>query len=319
MLQPHDDDHPMELRQLRYFTILAQELHFGRAAQRLAISQPPLSVAIKQLEEELGAQLFERNSKEVRITPAGEHLLPRALQLLEQSQQLAGEVQGVAKGQFGHLRIGFVASSIYRGLPQALLEMQAKLPQVQLEISELNTSEQVTAVSAGRLDLGLIHGQPLPSNLSSRELQREPFVCCMSNQHRLAKQSTLELGQLEGETLLLFSRQASPAYHEQILGLLRNAKVEPQHVHEVRHWLTVVALASKGIGVALVPAAMQRTKLPGTVFLPLAGKHPASTTLAIWRKAPANPVKRLFLQCLGNALRTMEEAESKSPAAWPPP
>jgi len=169
----------MELRLLRYFITLAQELHFGRAAQRLAISQPPLSVAIKQLEEQLGTQLFERSSKAVRLTPAGEHLLPRAQQLLDQSQQLLSEVRGVANGQVGQLRVGFVASSIYRGLPQALLEMQAKLPQVQLEITELNTSEQVTAVSSGRLDVGLIHGHPLPSNLQSRELNKEPFLCCM--------------------------------------------------------------------------------------------------------------------------------------------
>ncbi|THU05035.1 LysR family transcriptional regulator [Lampropedia puyangensis] len=298
----------MDLRLLRYFIALAEEVHFGRAAQRLAISQPPLSVAIRQLEQALNAQLFMRSSKEVRLTPAGEHLLPRARQLLEDSRQLAAQVHNVAIGQGGHLRVGFVASSIYRGLPQAILRFQASLPKVQLDITELNTSEQVTAVSAGRLDMGLIHASPLPSNLQSCVLEKESFVCCLPVTHSLSQHPSIDLANLAGEQLILFSRQASPAYHEQVLGLLRGSGVEPAHVHEVRHWLTVVALVSRGIGVALVPHAMSRTRLPGTVFRPLVGRHPLSTSLAIWRKGPPNALIASFTHALQAELGHLSES-----------
>ncbi|RMX04284.1 LysR family transcriptional regulator [Corticibacter populi] len=305
----------MELRHLRYFIALAEELHFGRAAQRLAISQPPLSVAIRQLEEDMGARLFERNSKEVRLTAAGEHLLPRAHQLLADTKEIAAEVRGVAQGQGGHLRVGFVASSIYRGLPQALQQFQRQHPQVRLDITELNTSEQVTAISAGRLDFGLVHGSHLPGNLHSSLLVKEPFLCCLPAGHPLARQDPIDLRSLEGERLILFSRSASPLYHEQVLGLLRSAGVEPEHLHEVRHWLTVVALVSRGLGVALVPYAMRRTRLPGTVFLPLAGRHPPSATLAIWRKGPANPLIEVLLDAIRSALQQLEAPAQELPLA----
>lgn len=299
----------MELRHLRYFIALAEELHFGRAAQRLAISQPPLSVAIRQLEDQIGARLFERSSKEVRLTTAGAHLLPRARLLLEESRQMTADVRGVARGQAGHLRVGFVASSIYRGLPQAILDFQKRLPQVRLDITELNSSEQVTAVSAGRLDLGVIHESHLPGNLSSVVLGKEPFLCCLPAEHPLAARQRIDLKSLEGERLVLFSRSASPAYHEQVLGLCRGAGFEPEHLHEVRHWLTVVALVSRGVGVALVPYAMHRTRLPQARFLPLEGRHPPSTSLAIWRKGPDNPLIDRLVDSLRNALADITRRE----------
>lgn len=309
----------MELRHLRYFIALAEELHFGRAAQRLAISQPPLSVAIRQLEEQLGARLFERSSKEVRLTTAGAHLLPRARTLLEESRQMAADVRGVALGQAGRLRMGFVASSIYRGLPQAILDFQQRLPQVRLDITELNTSEQVTAVSADRLDFGLIHESHLPGNLTSTTLGKEPFLCCLPASHPLAARPSIDLRWLEGEQLVLFSRNASPLYHEQVLGLCRSAGFEPDHLHEVRHWLTVVALVSRGVGVALVPYAMRRTRLPHTRFLPLKGRHPPSTTLAIWRHGPAQPLIQALLDALRQALARIAADEAARHASDPAP
>ena len=138
----------MELRLLHYFVTLAEELHFGRAAQRLFISQPPLSVAIRQLEDELRAQLFERSSKGVRLTAAGEHLLERARQLLALSRQAAQETQDVAQGTRGHLRLGFVGSSLYRGLPQALALLQQSHPQVRVDLLEANNRYQQEASEA---------------------------------------------------------------------------------------------------------------------------------------------------------------------------
>src|SRR5262245_28708444 len=133
----------MELRHLRYFVVLSEELHFGRAARRLSISQPPLSVAIQQLESAVGAQLFERNSKEVRLTPAGQALQASARQLLRQAQEAALEARDVAQGLAGRLRIGFVGAMLYRGLPQALGHFQQQFPAVRVTLSELNSREQI--------------------------------------------------------------------------------------------------------------------------------------------------------------------------------
>jgi DNA-binding transcriptional LysR family regulator len=141
----------MELRQLRYFLVLAEELHFSRAAQRLAISQPPLSVAIRQLEEELGTQLFERTSKEVRLTAAGKHLRGQAQDIMEQAQRVRQDMRAIAEGMQGSIRLGFVGSAIYRGLPEALESFRSQHPKVRIDMLELNSAEQIAALQQERL------------------------------------------------------------------------------------------------------------------------------------------------------------------------
>src|SRR5256885_186761 len=160
----------MELRQLRYFLVLAEELHFSRAAQRLSISQPPLSVAIRQLEEELGAQLFERTSKEVRLTAAGKHLRVQAQDIMEQAQRVRQDMRAIADGVQGRIRLGFVGSAIYRGLPEALESFRARHPLVRIDMLELNSAEQIAGLQQERLDLGLLHAtRPAPGLQRSEE------------------------------------------------------------------------------------------------------------------------------------------------------
>ncbi|WP_295550693.1 LysR family transcriptional regulator [uncultured Pseudacidovorax sp.] len=276
----------MDLRQLRYFAVLAEELHFGRAAQRLAISQPPLSVAIRQLEARLGARLFERTSKAVRLTPAGLALQASAARLLAQAAEAAQEVRDVAEGSAGRLRVGFVGAMLYRGLPQALRRFQAAHPRVKLSLTELNSAEQTARLQHDQLDLGFIHTSRIPDELAQRLLVREPFVCCLPSGHALARRREVALPALREQTLVLFSREASPDYHERILDLCVAAGFVPQVRHEVRHWLAVLALVAEGLGVGLVPAAMQRAGLRGVVFRPLADASGQSEAHAIWRRGP---------------------------------
>ena len=292
----------MELRHLRYFVVLAEELHFGRAARRLAISQPPLSVAIRQLEDSVGARLFERNSKEVRMTPAGLALENSARLLLRQAEEAALEARDVSLGLAGRLRIGFVGAMLYRGLPQALRRFQQKHPAVRVTLAELNSGEQIAELLHDRLDLGFVHTSRMPAELQHELLLSEPFVACLPTEHRLARRRSLAPQHLRGEPFVLFSRSASPDYHERILSICADAGFRPEVRHEVRHWLSVVSLVSQGMGVALVPDAMRHAALRGAVFRPLESEAARSDAYGVWREGPANPVVQGFMQALRSAV-----------------
>lgn len=292
----------MELRHLRYFSVLADELHFGRAAQRLAISQPPLSVAIRQLEESVGARLFERNSKEVRLTPAGQALRESTRKLLRQAEEMALEARDVASGSAGRLRIGFVGAMLYRGLPQALRTFQARHPGVRISLAELNTGEQVAELLRDQLDLGFVHTHRIPQGLEQRLLLSEPFVCCLPEDHALAGQGVLSPGDLRDAPFVLFSRSASPHYHERVLSICSSAGFLPEVRHEARHWLAVVSLVSQGLGVALVPESMRRSALQGAVFRPLDREVARSETYGVWRPGPNNLLVERLLEALAGVL-----------------
>lgn len=291
----------MELRHLRYFSVLADELHFGRAAQRLAISQPPLSVAIRQLEEAVGARLFDRNSKEVRLTGAGQALRASARRLLRQAEEAALEAREVAAGSAGRLRIGFVGAMLYRGLPQALRAFQASHPAVRTSLTELNSAEQITDLLHDRLDLGFMHTARLPAELQTRLLLGEPFVACVPEGHALARAKRLAPAALQGEAFVMFSRAASPDYHERILAICAQAGFLPEVRHEVRHWLAVVSMVGQGLGVGLVPQAMQRCGMPGVVFRPLQGVAAESEAYGVWRAQTNNVLVAALLDAMGPA------------------
>ena len=292
----------MELRHLRYFSVLAEELHFGRAARRLSISQPPLSVAIRQLEESVGARLFERNSKEVRLTHAGEALRISARRLLQQAQEAATEARDVATGSAGRLRIGFVGAMLYRGLPQALRTFQARHPAVRITLNELNSGVQIAELMHDRLDLGFVHTRRMPSELQHRLLLSEPFVCCLPSGHALARKRVLAPADLRDQPFVLFSREASPDYHERILSICADAGFHPEVRHEVRHWLAVVSLVSQGMGVALVPQAMRHSALRGAVFRPLDRAVVQSEAYGVWRAGLPNVLVERLLQGVAESL-----------------
>ena len=304
----------MELRLLNYFATLADELHFSRAAKRLSISQPPLSVAIKQLEEQIGAQLFERTSKGVRLTPAGEHLLPRARQLLALAQQAAQETRDIGQGVRGHLRMGFVGSALYRGVPQALAAFQQQHPLVRVDMLELNSAEQLQGLQQARLDLGLVHSVKLPEGIEGELLMEEAFIACLPQGHPLAQRSAIDLAALQPERLILFSSEVSPVYHQRIYQMCMAHGFAPEIRHEVRHWLSVLSLVSLGQGVAIVPAALQRVGMPQLVFKPLLGEQTQSELLALWRSQPHNPLVAHLLECLQQAVGAMAQQSSRESA-----
>jgi DNA-binding transcriptional LysR family regulator len=286
----------VEFRHLRYFLALSEELHFGRAARRLSMSQPPLSLNIRQLEESVGARLFHRNSKEVRLTAAGRAFVPRARALLEQAGEAARHAREVDRGFEGRLRLGLVSSMIYRGLPRMLQAFQAQHPQTQVVLREMNSQDQVIELAHGQLDAGFVHTQRVPREMSRLLFASEPFLCCLPADHALARVRKLALSRLQGEPFVMFSRPASPDYYERVLAICSEAGFYPDVRHEVRHWLSVVSLVAQGMGVALVPAALKRSGIPGAVFVQVADTAARSEVFCVWRTDDDAPALQGLLE-----------------------
>jgi DNA-binding transcriptional LysR family regulator len=273
----------MEFRHLRCFAVLAQELHFGRAAQRLAMTQPPLSMAIQQLEASVGARLFERNSRGVALTAAGQALLPRAQALLAQATQAAREAREAAQGLAGQLEIGFAGTVLYRGLPQVMDVFRAAHPGLRLVLRELSSSEQLVDLVHDRLDLGFVHTSRVPAGFSQILVSSQPFMACLPAGHALAGEAVLTLERLRHEPWAIVMRAVSPDYHDRILVACADAGFEPAPAFALRHWLSVVSVIAQGLAVGLVPAALQQAGLPGVVFVPLARPLAPYDTHCLWR------------------------------------
>jgi DNA-binding transcriptional LysR family regulator len=299
----------MEFRHLRCFTVLAEELHFGRAAQRLAMTQPPLSLNIQQLEADVGARLFERNSRGVALTAAGLAFLPRAQALLEQAALAAREARDVGQGLAGQLQIGFAGTVLYRGLPQVLRDFSVAHPKLRLALRELSSSEQLVELVHDRLDLGFVHTTRVPAGFSQILVSSQPFMACLPAGHPMARKRQLPLQALKDEPFAIVMRAVSPDYHDRILAACADAGFEPALAFELRHWLSVVSVIARGLGVGLVPAALQQAGLPGVVFRPLVQPLAPYDTHCLWRTGRDQSALGAFLA----AVRTLAQTGQHPP------
>ncbi|KWC53238.1 LysR family transcriptional regulator [Burkholderia ubonensis] len=288
----------MELKQLRYFVAVAEELHFGRAAKRLFISQPALSFDIRKFEDALGVQLFARTSKSVALTNAGEVLLGEARRLLLQAAEAERLTVRSAFGYAGRLRVGFVHSMLYRGLPDAVRRFEVDHPGVEIVLSEMNTQAQVQAIQRGQIDLGYAHWGHFPPEVDSTPIHAEPFVCCLPAGHPLARRRQVALAALADEPFILFPRDAAPHYHDLIIAQCVNAGFSPLIRHEARLWQTILSMIEFGMGVALVPRVLQQVKSDRLAFRPLKDAPLESRTLELKRSGSAEPVALRFAEYL---------------------
>ena len=301
----------MDLRQLRYFVAVAEELHFGRAARRLAITQPPLSFNIAKLEESLGFELLRRSTREVALTPAGQVMYQEALNILastKKAQALAGRI---ARGESGTIHVGFVGSALLTRLTKVTRAFGVARPDVQVIVHELNSFEQVDALQHRQIDLGIIHPRALPGGIASRVLDRQGFVCALPADHPLAVHAEIGLHELQSEDFVLFSRSFSPEYYDKIVAMCVRAGFTPNIRHEVRHMLSIAALVARKFGVSLVPASLQTVALPNLSFRPLARPEQPSELRGIWREGDPSALVYSLLE----ALIPREEAL----ACWIPP
>lgn len=274
----------MNLRQVKYFVAVAEELHFGRAALRLHISQPPLSMNIRQLEDSLGVELLSRTNKSVRLTSAGAAFYEESLRLLRQADEMQRVAERVAKGQTGSLRVGFTSSMLFRGLEDIVDHYRRRYPGVAISLKEMNSSEQLNALIREQIDAGFVHNYQANDDISARLFLAERFICSLPSRHPLAATPIVPVQKLRYEPFLLFPHALSPHYHDQIVAICVNAGFSPEVLYEVRSWLTIVELVSQSMGIALVPASMQKIRNPGIVFRPIDDSSILSETHCVWRK-----------------------------------
>ena len=286
----------MEFRHLRYFLALADELHFGRAAQRLSITQPPLSLNIQQLEASVGARLFDRSSKGVRLTAAGTAFRDAARSLLAQAEEARLLTREIDAGAAGRLRVGFVGSVLFHGLRPWLDAYARHCPRIDVALSELNSQDQIDALLRDQLDVGFIHTRHVPDGLRTAFVRAEPFLCCVDARHPLAASERVALAQLRDEPFVLFSRQGSPDYYARIIEMCTAHGLRPRVRHEVRHWLSVVSLVGQGFGVSVVPAALERAGVAGAVFRPFVETTLQSEVHCAWKATHDHPARDRFLE-----------------------
>lgn len=273
---------------MRHFIALAEELHFGRAARRCHISQPPFSVSIRQLEDSLGFPLVLRSTHEVRLTAAGAAFYQEAIKVVSQFDRAHVTAQRVHRGLEGSLDVGFFASMLYRGLDEAVAIFKQEHPDVALRLIELSTSDQVPALLRHRIHYGFVHSASLPDTVLSEELLREPFVLCVPAGHRAAKQKRVELSGYAEEPFVLFSRAFSPTYYDQVVSICVAAGFHPEIHHEARHWLTVLALVSKGMGITLVPRSLTTFQLKTLAFVEIGDSPVRSFVRGAWLASEAD-------------------------------
>lgn len=273
----------IELRHLRYFIAVAEELHFGRAAQRLHISQPPLSQQILQLEQALDAQLFTRTNRSVQLTPAGQSFLQDARAVLLQVEQAAGRAARIHHGQQGELRIGFTSSAPFTGLvSDALYHYRQSWPEVHIQMQEYNTRQQLAPLHEGRLDLGVMRNTPLPEDLQHRLLLREPLCAVVHHAHPLAQTTSISIRALASEPFVFFDAQGGTALYGEILALLHRYQIKPYITQEVGEAMTILGLVATGLGVSILPASFARARLAEVAWIPLQESDAISEVWLVW-------------------------------------
>ena len=293
----------IELRQLRHFVAVAEEMHFGRAAQRLHMTQPPLSQSIQALEALLGTPLFARTSRSVTLTPAGAALLPHARQLLQDVQALPDLARRAAAGESGRLALAFVSTADYSVLPPFLRQFRAAYPQVQIELREATSDLQLEDLAQGAIDVGLLI-PPLPDRMKDElaymPVLSEPLVLAApAAAPALRAEGALPLEAVADMPLIIFPRRIAPAFHDAILGCYREADLVPRIGQEAIQMQTIVGLVSAGMGIALVPQSVSNLKRPGVEYRPLAGNNALIETGLAWRRDNPSPVLHAFLELLG--------------------
>ena len=294
----------IELRQLRYFVTVAEELHFGRAATRLHMTQPPLSQAIQGLEALLGAALFLRNRRGVALSPAGAALLPEARRMLGEAAGLADLVQRAAAGASGRLALAFVTSADYSVLPPFLRVYRAAFPSVEITLQEATSDVQLDDLLHARIDCGFLI-PPLPekarAELDYLKVLDEPLILAApSGLAALQPAGPVRLQDLPALPLIIFPRKIAPALHDAILSCFAAAGVTPVIGQEAIQMQTIVGLVSAGMGLALVPQSVSNLMRPGVEYRALATPTPLVETGLAWRRDNASPVLHGFLELLRN-------------------
>ena len=292
----------VEIRHLRYFVAVAEELHFGRAASRLHVSQSPLSQQIIQLERELGVELLERTKRRVELTAAGEVYLEEARRVLVSHRRAEEAARRAARGEMGKLILGFAGSAADGVLPSLLKVSRERLPDLGVELrGEMLSSELVRALDEDEIQIAiLLRNSTENPELGVTVVRQEPFVVALPVEHPLARCRLLDLRDLSTERFILFPRRRGAVLHDAVINACHNAGFSPTVVQEATELPTQVSLVASGMGVALVPASMRRLRYAGVIYRSLRGRPPAPDTAVAWRRGTQSPMVKAFLQVVGD-------------------
>ena len=280
-------------RQLRYFLAVAEELHFGRAAERAGIAQPPLTQQIQKLESLLGCKLFVRGRK-TRLTAAGAALAADATRLLEQAEQAFDSARRAARGEVGQLRVGVPPSVMLTGLPAAIRRYRERYPAVSFLLREMATSVIEEALRRREIDLGFLRESKPGTPLKSALFLTERLVAVLPAAHPLASRSTLALRQLKSESFVLFPARLGPAFHDVLTGACVRAGFAPRIVQEATQWQTVISFVEAGMGVSLAPECITKFRRAGVTYRVLA--HAVTNVYASWYEGEISPAVDQFLK-----------------------
>jgi DNA-binding transcriptional LysR family regulator len=281
------------LRQLSYFVTLAEEQHFGRAAERSGIAQPPLTQQIQRLERQLGCQLLIRGRR-TQLTAAGAALAPDARRLLRQAEQIVENARRIARGETGQLRIGVPPSVMLTRLPEAIRRYRHLYPSVDFTLRELATSAIEQALRAGEIDLGFLREtQPEPPLQFSLFLS-EPLVAILPVKHTLARTRNVALKRLHSDPFVFFPKRLGPAFHDRLIQACIDAGFTPNIAQEATQWQTVVSFVEAGMGVSIAPQSVSKFRVAGIVYRPLVRLQ--TSVYASWREQALAPAAEIFLK-----------------------
>jgi DNA-binding transcriptional LysR family regulator len=303
------------LRQLEQFLVLGEELHFGRAAQRLGMHQAPLSQAIQKLEVELRLQLFERSHRYVALTPAGAALLPEARSLVEGVEAFAERARRLADGAVGAISVGFVSTAIYSVLPALLLAFRERYPEVELRLREATTDVQIELLLRGEIDVGLlIEGTDAAiRGISTQPVRTDRLIAAVpaswdAGRYRASQRNGADLAILAREELISVPRHIGPALFDAVLASFETRGIEPRFGQEGIQMQTILGLVGAGLGYAIVPESMRTLARSDVRYLEIAGETSAVVLSVGWRLRDPNPIVQNFVQLA----RSLQEADSES-------
>lgn len=286
----------MELRLLRSFVVLAEELHFGRAAKMLNISQPPLSSQIAQLEAELGILLLERSNRRVALTPAGAILYERARENLEALERSCREAVSVSRGEIGQLSIGVIGSAAYDVLPKILKPFRDAHPHIAFRFRGLTITQQLDALNRRGIDIGLLRLPVRCDGIDVHPLEDEGLMVALRRDHPLAQQSVIAIGDLAKEPLLISSRRDAVGYYDELMTLCHRAGFTPDIACEAQPFSTLVGLVAAGLGIALLPEALRAIHHADVVYRPVADQMTRTAYALAVRSHDLSPAVKAFIK-----------------------
>ena len=305
----------MELRQLRYFVAVAEELNFGRAAGRVRVAQPALSKQVMSLERELGARLLDRRGRRVELTEAGRVFLGRARAILEGVEEAGEATARAGRGESGRLTVGFTGMALYGAAPRVVKAFGERYPGVDLALQEMRTPDMAKALRDRRVDVGFLHpplGGEAGGALAVEGMTSEPLIVALPEHHALCDLPGVPLGRLAEERFVIVPRDEGPELHDRVMGTCRASGLDPSVANRnAPSQATALGLVAAGVGVSLVWECMRNLGRSGVVYRPLAGQTPSLETALAWRKDDPSPILAAFLAQAGEFAADTEKREAE--------